>query len=201
MQHVGTVKIGKAGFVDKSVRLGIVPTNVRLTLPSELVIGERYNIRSGTMIYAGSIIGDDFSTGHNALIREYVILGSRVSIGSYSEVEQDTTIGNGVRIHSHCFLAEGTVIEENAVIAPGVFTASDMQPLLPKDKKKRKGPTIRRNCYIGMRAVILPGVEIGEGSFVAAGSLVTKDVPPRSFIKGSPARVVSSIEDYLHSIQ
>lgn len=194
-------KMGGAGCIGEFVELGVAPARVRPTSRSELVIGERYNIRSGTTIYAGATIGDDFSTGHNALVREYVTIGSRVSIGSYSEVEQDTIIADGVRIHSHCFIAEGTQIEENVMIAPGVFTASDRHPLMPKEEKKRKGPVIRKDCYIGMRVVILPGVEIGEGSFVAAGSMVTKDVPPHSFIKGSPAQVVSSVEDYLRSTQ
>jgi acetyltransferase-like isoleucine patch superfamily enzyme len=56
--------------------------------------------------------------------------------------------------------------------------------------------TIRENCFIGARAVILPGVEIGPDSIVAAGAVVTRDVPPQSIVAGVPARVVARVPDY-----
>jgi UDP-2-acetamido-3-amino-2,3-dideoxy-glucuronate N-acetyltransferase len=58
-----------------------------------------------------------------------------------------------------------------------------------------KGPTIRRGARIGGGAIICPGVEIGEEAFVGAGAVVTKDVPPRKLVVGSPARVLRDVAD------
>jgi acetyltransferase-like isoleucine patch superfamily enzyme len=57
------------------------------------------------------------------------------------------------------------------------------------------GPRFRRACRVGGGVVLVPGVEVGEEAFVAAGSLVTRDVAPRSVVMGSPARVVRRVEE------
>jgi acetyltransferase-like isoleucine patch superfamily enzyme len=61
-------------------------------------------------------------------------------------------------------------------------------------KALMKGPTIRRSARIGGGAIICPGVEIGEEAFVGAGAVVTKDVPPRKLVVGSPARVLRDVD-------
>jgi len=74
---------------------------------------------------------------------------------------------------------------------------------------RRNDPTINRfgaieikdNCFIGMRAIILPGITIGPNSVVGAGSVVTKDVPPNTVVAGNPARVICSAEDYLAKVR
>jgi acetyltransferase-like isoleucine patch superfamily enzyme len=57
------------------------------------------------------------------------------------------------------------------------------------------GPVFRRACRVGGGAVLVPGVEVGEEAFVAAGALVTRDVPPRAVVMGTPARVVREVGD------
>ncbi len=177
-----------------------VPPRGRKEGESTLLIGERANIRSHTVIYAGGKIGNDFSTGHGALIRENIAIGDNVSIGSGTEIEQNCVIGNNVRVHSHCFIAEGTVIEDGVKIAPGVNMASDRHPLLPEEKKKRRGPHIGKKVYIGMGATILPGITIGEGSFIGAGSVVTKDIPAGMVAFGNPAKVMMSVKEYIRKV-
>ena len=58
-----------------------------------------------------------------------------------------------------------------------------------------RGATLRRACRIGGGAVLVPGVEVGEEAFVAAGAVVTADVPPRAVVMGVPARVVREVPD------
>jgi acetyltransferase-like isoleucine patch superfamily enzyme len=58
-----------------------------------------------------------------------------------------------------------------------------------------RGPALRRACRIGGGALILPGVEIGEEAFVATGSVVTRDVPARTLVMGSPAKAVGEVDD------
>ena len=180
----------------RDVDLGLQPKGDK-SMDAILEIGERSIIRSQTIIYAGTKIGADFATGHGALIREHVRIGNFVSVGSRTEIEPYVHIGNNVRIHSHCFIAEGSVIEDNVIIAPGVFFASDKHPLQPRENKVRKGPTILENAYICMRVVILPGCVIGRGSLVGAGSVVTKDVPGEVVVYGNPAKVISGVQEYI----
>jgi acetyltransferase-like isoleucine patch superfamily enzyme len=60
---------------------------------------------------------------------------------------------------------------------------------------ERRGATLRRACRIGGGAVLVPGVEVGEEAYVAAGSVVTRDVPPRAVVMGVPARAVRDVGD------
>lgn len=190
------VHLGENPTIGYWVELGVPPkkfTEGELAL----TIGDHAMVRSRTVIYAGGSIGHHFATGHGALIRERVTIGDRVSIGSGTEVEQNCVIGNNVRIHSQCFIAEGTVIEDNVKIAPGTNVASDRHPLLPEEKKYRKGPHIGARAYIGMGVTLLPAVRVGAGSFIGAGSVVTRDIPEGVVALGNPAKVYMSVEKYL----
>lgn len=189
------VTLGSEHTIGPWVILGAPPRKYK---EGELVlsIGDNAHIRSHSVIYAGSKIGNKFATGHGALVRERVIIGDNVSIGSGSEVEQNCVIGNNVRIHSNCFIAEGTVIEDNVKIAPGTHIASDRHPLLPEEKKHRQGPRIGQGVYIGIGVTLLSDVVIGRGSFIAAGAVVTKDVPEGMVVLGNPARIYMSVDEY-----
>jgi UDP-2-acetamido-3-amino-2,3-dideoxy-glucuronate N-acetyltransferase len=64
-----------------------------------------------------------------------------------------------------------------------------------KRKSLMKGATIRRGARVGGGAILLPGIEVGEEAFVGAGAVVTKDVPPRKLVVGSPARVLRDVDE------
>jgi acetyltransferase-like isoleucine patch superfamily enzyme len=87
-------------------------------------------------------------------------------------------------------------VEEDVFIAPCVVTTNDnFMGRTEKRKSLMKGPTIRRGARVGGGAILLPGVEIGEEAFVGAGAVVTKDVPPKTVVVGSPARVLRDVPD------
>ncbi len=195
------VSLGEHGTVEEGVLLGHQCRGEKEGKVSTLLIGDFHTIRSHSVLYTGSRIGEYFSTGHHALIREFVQIGNHVSIGSGTEIEQNTIIGNAVRIHSHCFVGEGTEIEDNVKIAPGVMISSDRHPLLPEKKKVRKGPRICMGAYIAMGAIILPGVTIGEGSFVAAGCVVVRSVPAGSIALGIAPKKFSRVASYLKMLE
>lgn len=190
------VRLGNNTDIGPWVEVGSAPRGYRLgELPLE--IGDHAIVRSHTVIYAGSTIGHHFATGHGALIREAVTIGDNVSIGAGSEISPKTVIGNNVRIHTRCFIAESSIIEDGVRIAPGTITADLKHPLLPEEKKIRRGPHIKRGAYIGIGVKILPGICIGEGSLVGAGSVVVDDVPPGVVVFGNPAKVYMKLEEYL----
>lgn len=158
-------------------------------------IGAHALIRSHTVIYAGNEIGDYFQTGHGVLIRESNVIGSHVSIGSHTVVEHHVHIADGVRIHSQAFIPEFSILEEGCWIGPNVVLTNAPHPLCPRAKECLKGPRIRRGAKIGAHATLLPGVEIGEMALVAAGAVVTRDVPPGTVVAGNPARVVKRVAE------
>ncbi len=196
------VKLGKDATVEDFVILGKLPSsNTENVRP--LTIGERAHLRSGTIVYAGTSIGNNFTTGDYAKIRENNIIGDDVSVGSNAILERDSTIGNGVSIHSSCFIPEYTTIEDSVWIGPCAVITNVLHPPCPIFKREDleprprclKGPILKRGAIIGAGAIILPGLVVGERSLVGAGAVVCYDVPPESVVVGSPAKVVTTIKD------
>lgn len=172
------------------VLLGICPSEKTL---DRLVIGDNANIRSHSVIYAGTRIGNNFQTGHGALIREGNIIGNNVSIGSHTVIERQNRIGDNVRIHTNCFIPEFVVIEDKVWIGPGVTILNVLHPPCPRFEDCAKSVHIKRNSKIGGGVVIGPRVTIGQNSLVGMGSVVTTDIPDNVLAFGNPARVIKPI--------
>lgn len=150
------------------------------------VIGSDSIIRRGTIIYADVEIGDRFTTGHNALVREQTRAGDDVLVGTNVTIDGRTTIGSNVSLQTDVYVPAETVIGDNVFVGPAAVLTNDPYPV--RTNVDLVGPTLEDGASIGANATILPGVTIGEDSFVAAGSVVTEDVPPRTLAVGSPAQ-------------
>ncbi|MFA6609982.1 MAG: DapH/DapD/GlmU-related protein [Candidatus Omnitrophota bacterium] len=187
------VKIGKNSLIEDFVVIGHPPRGKK---DGELstIIGEGAVIRSGTVIYAGNRIGENFQTGHNVTIRESNTIGNDVSIGSLACVEHKVDIADGVRIHSQAFIPEFSKLEKECWIGPNVVLTNAPHPLCPKVKECLKGPTIEEGAKIGANSTLLPGVRIGRMSLVGAGSVVVDDVPSFSVAAGNPARKIKRVD-------
>lgn len=107
------------------------------------------------------------------------------------------TFGKNIFINHDCtFLDLGSItIEDDVMIAPKVSLITESHPTAPLERKALllKPILIKRNAWIGASATILPGVTIGENSVVAAGSVVTKDVPDNTVVAGVPAKIVKNL--------
>lgn len=185
------VVIGGDYRIDRGVLLGY-PVERKIKC-KELVIGKKARIRSGSVIYQGSRIGENLETGHNVIIREENNIGSDFKIWNNSMVDYGCKIGNRVKIHSGVYIAQFTVIEDDVFLGPGVMVANDIHPGCRLSAKCMRGPTIKKGAQIGVNVTLLPFIEVGEDSLIGAGSVVTKDVPSRSVVYGNPAKVVKSI--------
>ncbi|MCA9733131.1 MAG: N-acetyltransferase [Deferribacteres bacterium] len=175
-------------FVEPYCLLGIPPKNA--DSDTKLQIGDHCYIRSHTVIYAGTKIGSHFQTGHSVQIRERCVIGDNVSIGSKTVLEHQVIIEDNVRIHTQAFIPEFTIIKKGAWIGPNVvFTNADF-PLGREVKDRLQGPIIEENVIIGANSTILPGVRLGAGCLVGAGSVVTRDVEPDAVVVGNPARKI-----------
>ena len=164
------VELGDGAVVDETATIGLPPLGAD---DGELrtVIGAGAVIRSHTVVYAGTTIGARFNTGHGALVREGNVLGDDVSVGTNAALEYGNQVGSRVRIHTGCFL-ENCVIEDDVFLGPHVVFTDDPHPACPRYRDCVGGGTVRRHASIGANATILPGVEIGEGSLIGAGSVV-----------------------------
>lgn len=182
--------LGEGHVIDEGVILGYSPS--RDISNETLVIGQNAHIRSGSVIYAGSHIGEGLQTGHNVVIREENYIGDNFWVWSNSVVDYACRIGNNVRVHCNVYIAQYTVIEDDVFLAPGVTIANDLHPIC---QKCMAGPHIKRGVKVGINATILPRLLIGEDSVIGAGSVVTKDVPPRSLVIGNPGRVIKRVEE------
>ena len=189
------VEIGDYAVVGKQPVLGRRSTASRDELPP-LVVGDGTAILAGAVVFAGTRLGAGVIVGDQACIRERCELGDEVVVGRGSHVENDTTIGARTRVQANAYVTAYSTLEEDVFIAPCVVTTNDnYMGRTEKRLSEMRGPTIRRGARVGGGAILCPGVEIGEEAFVGAGAVVTKDVPPRKLVVGSPARILREIPD------
>lgn len=160
-----------------------------------LKIGKNAVIRSGSVIYQGTVIGDHFNTGHYVIIREENEIGHHVSIWSNTIIDYGCRIGNNVKIHSQVYVAQFTIIEDDVFMAPGVIIGNDLHPGCEKSRECLKGPVIKKGAQIGLNVTLLPYITIGEGALIGAGSVVTRDIPAGKVAYGNPAKVVADVGD------
>lgn len=115
----------------------------------------------------------------------------------YINFGKHTTIGKNVFINHACSFLDmgGITIEDDVLIGPKVNLITENHPIDPNNRKTLlcKPIVIKRNVWIGAAATILPGVTIGENAVVAAGSVVTKDVPSNTIVAGVPAKYVKNV--------
>ena len=160
-----------------------------------LVIEEGVTVCSGAVVYAGSRIGAGTIIGDQAQVRERSTIGAGTVIGRGSAVEFDVRVGNRVLIQSGVYVTAGAVVEDDVFLGPGVMTTNDDTMGRHAPRVALQGPVFRRACRVGGGVVLVPGVEVGEEAFVAAGAIVTRDVAPRDVVMGVPARVVRRVPD------
>jgi len=172
-----------------------------------IFLGKRCKLNYCNKIRVGRslTIGDGVEI--NALSKEGITIGDNVSILSHTIIEctgviralgEGLVIGNHVGIAQNCFIqVRGKVtIGDSVIFGPNVSIFSETHifddPELPVSVQgeTRKGVTIESGAWLGTRSTILDGVTIGKNSIVAAGSIVTRDVPPYAVVGGVPAKIL-----------
>jgi acetyltransferase-like isoleucine patch superfamily enzyme len=192
--------IGDDVRVDDHAVLGKLPMRAASSATTKdaqfppLEVGSGSIVGTGVVLYRGLKLGKKCLVADYATVREEVTVGDRTIVGRGVTIENECTIGRFVKLETECYITAYSVVEDRVFIAPGVTTSNDNYVGRTEARKKAfKGVTVKRGGRIGAGSVILPGKVIGEDALVAAGSVVTRDVPARKVVMGSPARVVRDV--------
>lgn len=180
------VSIGEGSFIGANCILGEGTCRDGENL---LEIGKAALIRSGSILYTGSKIGDNFQTGHHVTIREKAEIGNCVSIGTLTDIQGNCKIGDYVRMHSNVHIGQLSVVDSFVWIFPYTVLTNDPTP----PSEKYVGVHIRSFAIVATGAILMPGVNIAQDSLVAAGAIITKDVERYSVVAGNPGKVISDV--------
>jgi len=156
-------------------------------------IGDRTIIGTHCTIYSDVIMGEDCRLGDKVVIREGARIGKRCVVGTMVDLQFNVTLGDDVRIFNQSQITGGSVIGNGVFIGPGVQSMNDPyiahHSLEDYQARGLEPVTIGDYVFIGGGAILLPGVKIGARATVAAGAVVTKDVPAGETVFGMPARL------------
>ena len=192
--HADTI-IGTNVRIDDHASLGKRPmraANSATTKEQELEalrVGDGSIVGTGVVLYRGAVIDTRVLLADLCTVRENVSIGRGTIVGRGVTVENFCTVGRYCKLESECYITAYSTLEDRVFIAPGVVTSNDNFVGRTAERFKHfKGVTVRKGGRVGAGVVTLPGVTIGEDALVAAGSVVTTDVPARTIVLGTPAR-------------
>lgn len=174
------------------------PTSINKSRPDlpPLRLGAGCIVGAHAVIYRGTVIGEKCLIADLSFVREGTEIGDYVIVGAHVAVENRVKIGSYTKIQTGAYITAAVTIEDHVFIAPRVVTTNDNYMGRTEERFKHwGGATIRRGARIGADVTLLPNVEVGEEAFVAAGSLVTRDVRPRTLVMGSPAKYLRDVPE------
>jgi UDP-2-acetamido-3-amino-2,3-dideoxy-glucuronate N-acetyltransferase len=155
------------------------------------------NYRHPTAIVEAEDIGPGTRIWAYTHVMRDVHIGANCNIGEHCFIESHATIGDNVTIKNGCFVWDGVSLADGVFVGPNVVFTNDRYPRSPRlpeathryNSRAWLAPTsIRYGATLGAGAIIVAGVTIGEFATVAAGAVVTRDVPPYALVTGNPAR-------------
>ena len=157
------------------------------------LVGPGSVVRSHSIIYAACTIGPRFGSGHRVTIREHSSIGEGCSIGTLSDIQGYVKIGNRCRLHSNVHIAQGCSIGDFVFLYP--FSVMTNDPCPPSTDIN--GGQIGNYSVVGVHAVILPNVRVGENCLIGANSVVNRRLPDYSLAMGDPAKVVMDLRKFV----
>jgi acetyltransferase-like isoleucine patch superfamily enzyme len=139
-------------------------------------------------------IGEGTTIWQFAVVLPRAVIGKNCNINCHTFIENDVKIGDRVTVKSGVFIWDGIEIGDDVFLGPNVTFINDKYPRSKQYPQKFQDTRIDNFVSIGANSTIMGGIHIGEYALIAAGSLVTKDVPAFSLMMGSPARVAGKVD-------
>jgi len=193
--HAGSV-IGNNVRIDDNTVIGKLPMKAALSAVTQdqkldpCVIADDCMIGAMVVIYRGCTVRTKVMVADLASLRENVEVGEYTIIGRGVTIENKVRVGSRCKLETEAYITALSEIGDGCFIAPEVTFTNDNFLGRTKDRfKYHKGVTMKRGSRIGANVTVLPGLTLGEDALVAAGSVVTRDVPARKVVLGSPAKV------------
>jgi acetyltransferase-like isoleucine patch superfamily enzyme len=151
-------------------------------------------------VHPSAILGRNVRIHLPDLVNLYgCTIGDETRIGPFVEIQVGAVIGARCKLQSHCFICEGVTLEDEVFVGHGVMFTNDFWPRATDESGRfadddwtLSRTLVRRRATIGSGATILP-VTIGEGALIAAGAVVTRDVPDYMIVAGNPARITGDV--------
>lgn len=155
-------------------------------------MGKDYFVHESSYIDEGAEIGGGTRIWHFCHIQKGARIGSNCSLGQNVNIANNVVIGNGVKIQNNVSVYEGVAIEDHVFLGPSCVFTNDLTPRAkyPKGKENYKKTWVREGASVGANATIVCGHEIGRWAMVAAGAVITKNVPSYALMAGVPAKQV-----------
>jgi acetyltransferase-like isoleucine patch superfamily enzyme len=155
-----------------------------------------FRVHPTAEVSAAADIGAGASIWHQAQVRERAVVGPGCIIGKGVYIGAGVQVGANCKVQNYSCVYEGTTLEDGVFVGPEVVFTNDRYPrainpdgtLKSADDWDCRGAHVRYGAAVGSRSVVLPGVTVGRWALVAAGSVVTKDVPDHALVAGNPAR-------------
>ena len=163
--------------------------------------GSTHELRTptGTVIHPtaivedGCIVGSGTRVWHHTHVRAGSTIGADCTLGFSVFVDTGVTIGDRCKIQNHASVYQGVTLEDDVFVGPAAVFTNDLYPRANPDDWDVVPTVVRTGASIGANATIVCGVDVGEWALVAAGAVVTSDVPPHGLVTGNPARLQSWI--------
>lgn len=196
------VTIGPFTVIHDNVEIGdgcTIGSHCALGVPARssdgrpLVIGPNSTIRSHSVFYEGSTFGANLQTGHGVLVRENTRAGKRLQIGTNSDIEGECTLGDFVRLHSEVHVSQQARVGDLVWLYPRVQFTND--PFPPSHVVE--SVVIGDLAVVATNVLLLPGVRVGLGAFVGAGSVVRRSVADAHCVSGDPAEVFTTLDRFM----
>lgn len=157
-----------------------------------------YFVHGSSYVDENVRIGDETKIWHFCHIQSGAVIGRKCSLGQNVNISNNVRIGNEVKVQNNVSIYEGVTIEDGVFLGPSCVFTNDLTPRAryPKGKDNYVTTLIREGASIGANATIVCGNTIGKYAMVAAGSVVTKDVPDYCLVKGVPAVIFAKVDEY-----
>ena len=156
---------------------------------------ENVFIHNTAAVSQNAVLGANTKIWINVQIREGARIGENCILSKDVYIDHSVSIGNRCKIQNGVSVYAGVEIEDDVFVVPNDSFTNDKVPRAFNTNWKITPTRIKRGASIGANATIVCGVTIGEYAMVAAGSVVTRDVPAFTLVMGNPARIVSKIDE------
>lgn len=162
---------------------------------------EQYFVHASSYVDEGAEIGQGTKIWHFSHILSRARIGRNCNLGQNVCVSGDVIIGNNVKIQNNVSVYDGVRIEDNVFLGPSCVLTNVTNPRSEISRKELYEKTlIKKGATIGANATIICGVTIGRYAFVAAGAVVTKNIPDYTMVKGVPAKQTGWISRHGHKL-